>query len=126
MRSARSGERAERELQGDVMNVAIVISDSVIDSCVRSALHSHTFGVGYWAEVHETKRSVREHCPPQETGVVDDRKWLRITRQRLRIGIRLMAAAYPKRFLQLLEGNEDGPTGDLLIQLALFGEERYA
>jgi hypothetical protein len=39
--------------------------------------------------------------------------------------LRLMAEHYPHKFAELLTGRADRTTGDVLIQLAAFGEVRY-
>lgn len=39
--------------------------------------------------------------------------------------LRLMAARYPRKFAEILDGSGDSITGDILIQLAAFGEVRY-
>ena len=41
------------------------------------------------------------------------------------IGLRLMAERYPRNFAELVSGTGDCTTGDVLIQLAAFGELRY-
>jgi hypothetical protein len=40
-------------------------------------------------------------------------------------GLKLMAQKYPKHWAQFLLGNEDSITGDIFIQLCLFGELVY-
>jgi len=39
--------------------------------------------------------------------------------------LRLMAERYPRKFAEVLEGSVDSTTGDILIQLATFGEVKY-
>jgi hypothetical protein len=40
-------------------------------------------------------------------------------------GLRLMAERYPRKFAELVNETGDCTTGDVLIQLAAFGELRY-
>lgn len=46
-------------------------------------------------------------------------------REQWAAGLRLMAQKYPRRFAEVVEGTGDATTGDVLIQLAAFGELRY-
>jgi hypothetical protein len=46
-------------------------------------------------------------------------------RERWAAGLRLMAERYPRKFAELITGTGDCTTGDVLIQLAAFGEVRY-
>jgi hypothetical protein len=39
--------------------------------------------------------------------------------------LRFMAERYPRKFAELVDGTGDATTGDVLIQLAAFGELRY-
>ncbi|MGN6108369.1 MAG: hypothetical protein ACTHU0_24900 [Kofleriaceae bacterium] len=41
------------------------------------------------------------------------------------VALRLMAELYPHKFFELIMGRADCTTGDVLIQLAAFGEVRY-
>ena len=45
-------------------------------------------------------------------------------REQWATGLRLMAERYPRKFAELVDGTGDATTGDILIQLAAFGELR--
>ena len=46
-------------------------------------------------------------------------------REQWAAGLRLMAQKYPRKFAEVVDGTGDATTGDVLIQLAAFGELRY-
>jgi len=47
-------------------------------------------------------------------------------REQWAAGLRLMAEKYPRKFAEVVDGTGDATTGDVLIQLAAFGELRYS
>lgn len=49
----------------------------------------------------------------------------RLTPAKLRRGLQVMAEKYPKHFADVVTGNGDSTTGDVLLQCALFGELVY-
>jgi len=44
---------------------------------------------------------------------------------RIRTGLQLLADWHPKHFADMLTGNDDATTGDVFLQLCLFGEVIY-
>lgn len=51
-------------------------------------------------------------------------QWI-VLREEWSTGLRLMAERYRQEFAEFIAGNADSTTGDMLIQLAAFGELRY-
>lgn len=58
---------------------------------------------------------------PEDT----DNKTYRLDRAACHRGLELMAARHPKHFADFLSENDDANTGDVFLQLALFGEVVY-
>ena len=52
----------------------------------------------------------------------DDCNYVILTKEKLLKGIQLMADKHPRHFNDWMEQNDDATTGDVLLQLALFGE----
>ncbi len=51
--------------------------------------------------------------------------WHELNRANLEAALSLMATKYPHHFADILNENDDATTGDVLVQLALFGELVY-
>lgn len=49
-----------------------------------------------------------------------------LTPAKLKAGLERMAADYPRQFVDILTDDADSATADLFLQMACFGEERYA
>lgn len=56
----------------------------------------------------------------------DGGKKMAIGISHIKKGLQLMADNFPKHFGDVIAENEDSHTADLLLQLACFGEEKYA
>ena len=48
-----------------------------------------------------------------------------LTPEKIAKGLRLLSEGYPKHFGWFLDENEDAETGDIFLQLALFGTVQY-
>jgi len=107
------------------IKVEIEIDESEVMACIESALGSHTYGIGYWGEVKygEHATCVREREDEEDPEVPGP--WRALDDAAIKRGLAVLARIQPKLFGRLLAGQGDGPLGDLLIQCALFGEERY-
>lgn len=70
-------------------------------------------------------------CPLTEHGYwdvtidEDDAKPIRLDREAIERGLKLMRDKYPRHFGDALAGNEDAETGDVFLQCALLGELVY-
>ena len=117
-----------RPAEPETISVTVELDAAEVASCIASALRSHTYGVGYWAEVHESDDAVRERESYNASKEACDPAgpWLPLDDETIKRGLAVLAKKYPQHFGRLLDGEGDGPLGDLLIQCALFGEERYA
>jgi hypothetical protein len=65
---------------------------------------------GCWLEVHDS---------------ADTERWFVLDQKALSYGLKLMAEKYPKHWGDFLAENEDAATGDVFVQLCLFGEVKY-
>ncbi len=116
-------------------SIVIEVSHEVIDNALASAFDS---GIAYWARVEDEYRPkgaedcwlsevvtrggwVQLKLLPGDTG----RQPRRLTLGNVREGLRMMAAWYPGPFGALLGGTGDSTTGDILLQLSVFGEVIY-
>lgn len=52
----------------------------------------------------------------------EDGKFHRLDREAICRGLQLMADKYPEHFLDVVNENDDATTGDVFLQLCLFGE----
>lgn len=49
-----------------------------------------------------------------------------IDREKILIGLTVMAERFPHSFALILQGNTDAPCADVFLQMVVFGEEKYA
>ncbi len=92
------------------MKVTVEIPNKLTDYMLRDAPRH----IAYWAnECTLTGQAAR---------VCDGEKWYRFSLKR---GLTVMAEKSPKRFGEMLAGNYDGSTCDLLVQYGCFGEAVY-
>lgn len=121
------------------MKIEIDIPEANIASAISSAVDSG--GITYWSsEVCfggpkgkvSGWASERDEClfRPLQKGLLkiyDNDSHLNIVLKKKDFikGIKLMAVNYPGQFAALLESSTDRLTGDILIQLACFGEIKY-
>ncbi len=130
------------------MQIKINVSNTDIGSLVTSALEG---GSNYWAMVvkkvqpsnmthwcftdgkdKKAKARYLEEYVMNEGGSVtikdtesDDEKTYVLTLAKVEKGLQLMADKFGPNFADILNDNEDANTGDVLIQLALFGNVIY-
>lgn len=123
------------------MKIEIEVPEKVIAYALCSAFEG---GIRYWASKCETNRGFVQtpvakpwgddytptyvSYPLTEGASVtievaeDSAKAARpLTLEALRSGLRIMAEQYPQHFADVLNGG-DATTGDVLVQLAVFGE----
>lgn len=88
-------------------------------------------GLKPWKDEKRTFRHL--DCPLSEGGAIhvvdageeeEDREVYVVNRESLARAIRLMAEKFPAYLEEIIEENDDGDTGDCLLQLACFGEMR--
>jgi hypothetical protein len=113
------------------MEVKVTVLDEVVEGVLASAFDS---GIAYWARVAGQGRINEEcaecwlHAVPLRGGWVDlsdGTQTRRLNRAAVQRGLEQMANHYGKHFGNVLTGGYDASTGDILVQLALFGEVRY-
>lgn len=92
------------------MKITIKIDPQLVKDVVESA------GIGYWASEDEKGRIVdhENNC-----------KKYRLTEAKIKRGLELMPTLAPNAFADILMDNTDAFTGDVLVQLALFGKVLY-
>ena len=105
------------------MKITIEIDDDIIRRAIGSAK------IDYWTSKAEwidraglTLRIVEDDPDPGE----DDGEGITLTPMRIAEGVRVLAEKFPHHFADLIAEKGDMYTGDLLIQCACFGEEKYA
>ncbi len=117
--------RGEGKMKLELTVPALAVYDAVV-----SGLEG---GIQYWARVTSV------WAPARAAGTGDFETDLKLvcdlveldTGERIKLreqwatGLRLMAEKYPRRFAEVVDGTGDATTGDVLIQLAAFGELRY-
>lgn len=98
------------------MKIELEISDDIIRNAIGGA------AVSYWCDVGRWNRDAivlvfKEH----DAGS----KPITLMRGDFQRGLVALAAKYPHHFKDLIAETGDACTGDILIQCAAFGEERY-
>lgn len=116
--------------------IQVDIPLELVESAVMSAFDS---GIAYWARVKDyanlddTPLLIAE-VPFREGGWVQlEEVWSedptercdRLSLATLQTGLRRMVLASPYQFGELVAGRGDAWTGDVLVQLAVFGEVKY-
>lgn len=106
------------------MKITLDIPDEYVRNAVIAGVHGGRYGIGYWARASGlyTDLRITEH--------MDTRDELQhvhhtLTPAKLRRACALLAMECPSMFARLVANNPDGPLGDNLIQLAIFGELKY-
>lgn len=55
----------------------------------------------------------------------EEEKWVRLSQENVRKGLRIMAKKYTRHFNDMINDNADAITADVFIQCAVFGETIY-
>lgn len=105
------------------MKLTIEVSDQIVRYVQSSC------DIAYWANSRHappTKRGdayvqVRE----QDRGDGKPGRWVTLTDARMRQAFARMASVNPYQFGEALRGQMDSTTGDVLVQIAVLGEEKY-
>jgi hypothetical protein len=102
--------------------VDVPVSAQAVFDAIVSGLEG---GIQYWGQLvafqPEHRGDLRLVCDVVER----DTGERLVLQDRWADALRLMAARYPRKFVEVVEGSGDQTTGDVLIQLAAFGELRY-
>ena len=110
------------------MKIEIMIATQTIRDAIESGIHG---GIQYWADVLEwrlpTQAIDEAAVDPNVVCVLRERDGGKVysLQGRWLLALQIMATAYPKTFGQILRDSSDANSGDVLIQLAMFGELRY-
>lgn len=104
-----------------VMKITLEVSDETVADYIGRA------AISYWASVAKTtfdRKSMTLSLVEREPDANHDGKH-KATRSLFAAGLVVMATKYPQHFADLIADKGDMHTGDLLIQCAIFGEEKY-
>ncbi len=103
-----------------------------IEGVLVSALEG---GIGYWAQIDNVngpdyssktcENIVKGTAHLLMTDVEDGQQNMRLDRAAVEKGLKLMAEKFPRHMADILNGDDDAETGDVLVQLALLGEIVY-
>ena len=112
------------------MKLEVTIPTKAVFDAVLSGAEG---GIQYWARVVSLWTPARSGSPDEsETDlrlvcdlIEHDSAEPISLREQWATGLRLMAERYPRKFAELVDGTGDATTGDVLIQLAAFGELKY-
>jgi len=107
------------------ITLSIEISENLITNTLESAKST------YWADVIEY--DISGMLLGKENAIIIDEsggdggaiETHVVTRAMIIDALGILAKKYPKHFADILAENGDMHTGDLLIQVAIFGEEKY-
>lgn len=117
------------------------VSEQIIQDTLISAFEG---GIGYWAcivgyENEKPKQETPEYLPRyittalSEDGAVklevdegDGTSIHSLTREKILKAIDIMQVKHPRDFANMISENGDADTGDVMVQLALFGELVYS
>jgi len=117
----------------ETMKIEIEVPDQDIDDALCSAFEG---GITYWARVARYTAFVQyeyvHEIALKEGGSVqlavtegsgEDMEVKPLNRETIAAGLKIMAEKHPRHFGDLLgECTQDATTGDVLVQLAVFGE----
>jgi hypothetical protein len=128
-------------------NFNIVTTVEISEQRIRDTLcTAFEGGIGYWARCPEYGYTVAspaewpvvsyyyEHAVhPQGYVTIEDieddedgkKPRYRLDRESIAVGLRIMAADYPRHFADLVNENDDADTGDAFVQCCVFGEVIY-
>lgn len=113
------------------MEIKIEVTDQTIDDTLCAAFEG---GSAYWARIDRgTDRAAvgarYSHEIPMRGGVLqlvcpDYPECIArpLDRAAIAAGLKLMAEQHPRHFADMIGENGDATTGDVLVQLAVFGE----
>ena len=103
------------------MKVIVEIPAKHINGCLRGAR------IGYWGYVTDLDffGGVVDLHITEQADNVDPIAKHHLNDAALTRGLQLMAQEWSKTFSELMTGYYDADTGDILIQLCVFGEVKY-
>lgn len=117
------------------IKVEIEITDDQLDNAIISALEG---GSNYWYMIQRVvgrKKTEFLAQLPMAGGAlyIDDenadeprlKKPVRVSRQSIIKGARIMAQKFPSHFADLMNDDADAETGDVLLQCTVFGDAIY-
>lgn len=110
------------------MNLQFDVDDQLIEDLLVCAFEG---GSNYWVESIEVdpgtqcdfyKRAFETYL---KVIPIDENQKYILNKLSLKKGLELMAKQYPKHFMDLVSENFDADTGDIFLQLCLFGDVIY-
>jgi len=100
------------------MKLTIEVPDEILSS-VRSSCD-----IAYWADYRHGAAGIVE-VREQDAGDGRPGRWVRLSDARMKKAFARMAELNPYQFGEALVGSMDSTTGDVLVQIAVLGEEKY-
>lgn len=104
----------------------MIIAINVKNEIVRDAIGGA--GCNYWCDFRDPRHAWdrdKLQLTLVETGDGEP-KVHTINRPDFERAVALLAEKFPQHFAELVEENADRVTGDLIVQLAIFGEDKYS
>jgi hypothetical protein len=102
------------------MKITIEILDERIADYVGRAY------IGYWCDDSAWSRKTLSLAVHESDPDAGSDGWCRVGPAQFATALGIMATQFPARFAELVSDSGDMYTGDLLVQLACFGEEKYS
>lgn len=107
------------------MRVPINVPDDHIAGCIQGA-HSRYWCSGVTYRKPEPVKGLRWYRVTIREELKDPKHPARsLSRTNICLGLVICAEKYPSVFAHVMDGNYDGPDGDVLLQCIVFGEVVY-
>ena len=98
------------------VTMEVGVKASRFDELIESAMWG---GIDYWCD------GVRALDDGGSYKVRADGVWHLVNRNVVRSGLGLLASAYPHRFMEFVEEQDDAEVADMVVQLGLFEDVIY-
>jgi len=98
------------------VTMEVGVNASRFDELMDSAMAG---GINYWCD------GVRVMDDGGSYKVYVDDVWHLVNRNVVRYGLGLLASAYPHRFMEFVDGQDDAEVADMVVQFGLFGDVVY-
>jgi len=105
-----------------IMIIGVDIPDEIINSILLRGMESP---YSYWAKFENKRISPDSSLLKCNIVEIETGDLKKISTGSIYNGLRLMATKKPAQFARIIEGTFDGETGDILIQMSVFGAIKY-
>ena len=98
---------------------------------IADLIYSMAQGSGYWCKYagdlgyETTVKEILNGKPLKLEDFEDETARYELSLAKIKKGLTLMAKKYPKHFADIISGDTDAETSDILLQCSLFGEVIY-